>query len=154
MKFRFTLIIILVCTYSLTIKAQSADHKYKALADKVFKLKIKPGDFQEGRIFLTLDTMNAHDFTAPSDYTEYTDPKPLIKKFKHFMRSCKWEGNYYNYHELIDHPLYSSPLHQSFLVNNETNTYKIDIWNSKHDITKIEGITVLKYEMKFENSEF
>jgi len=153
MKRTFIFCIILILNYSTHIEAQSTENKHKALADKVFNLKIKSRDFQHGKVFLTLDTMNAHDFTAPSDYTEYTDPKPLIRKFKHFMQSCNWDGGYFHYGELINSPFYQSTVHLIFFMNDDKNTYRIDIWNSVNDVTKIEGISVAKYLTKIEKTD-
>jgi hypothetical protein len=157
MEKRNRLLIMLCVTTSIMItetQAQCLTRKHIDLANKVFALRIKPSDFQEGNVFLTLDTINSNDINAPTDYTIHKSPKPLLKKFLGFMKSRNWDGGFYNYYELFNSPFYDSPLHQSFLVNDESHTYKIDIWNSKSDTSKIEGITVGKYPVKLEKTPY
>lgn len=139
---------------SLSANAQCETRIHEATAKKVFNLSLNQADFSKSGLFMTLDTINSHDKNAPSSYFEYESAEPLIKSFVKFMESKEFEAGYFNYYELFDNYLYRSPLHQSFMVNDKTNTYKIDIWNNAKDITKIDGITIAKYPMKLERTPY
>lgn len=146
--------IFAMVTLSLSANAQCETRIHEALAKKVFNVTLTRADFSESGLFMTLDTINSHDKDAESSYFEYESAKTLIKSFAKFMKSKKFEGGYFNYYELFDNYLYRSPLHQSFMVNDKTNTYRIEIWNNAKDITKIDGITVAKYPMKLARTPY
>ena len=54
----------------------------------------------------------------------------------------------FNYYELINCSVYPSPLHQSYLINTATNTYKVDIWKNRDIIFKIDGLSIVKLHDK------
>ncbi|MSP70075.1 MAG: hypothetical protein EXR20_07370 [Bacteroidetes bacterium] len=101
-----------------------------------------------------MDTIDGSDLYAPSYYSEYNSPTPVINAFANFIKSKKFDGTFFNYYEVFDIYLYKSPLHQSFLVNDANSTYKIDIWNNAQDITKIDGLNVLKYPTKLARTPY
>ena len=76
--------------------------------------------------------------------------KHAIEIFNQAMTSINVEGNFFNYYEMFNNSLYNSPLHQSYLVNNSKQTYKIDIWNNTTNITKIEGLSIIKLNYQIE----
>jgi hypothetical protein len=148
------LLILIATAFIGKANAQCATREYIDIANKVFKLELNKDDFSSSGLFVTMDTINGHDKNAPSAYTEYSSPEPVIEAFAAFIKSKQFDGNFFNYYELFDNFLYKSPLHQSFLVNDSTNTYKIDIWNNAQDITKIDGLTISKYPMKLAKTPY
>lgn len=148
------LLILIATAFISKANAQCETREYVGIANKVFSLDLNKEDFSSSSLFLTMDTVNGHNKNAPSSYSEYDSPEPVIESFTNFIKSKKFEGTFFNYYELFDNYLYKSPLHQSFLVNDETSTYKIDIWNNAQDITKIDGLTVSKYPMKLQRTPY
>ena len=137
----------------LTATAQCLTRNYVSIANTVFSGKLETSDFA-GNLFITIDTVNSETVAVPSEYTEFSDPAQLIKTFNQAMASIKIDGNYFNYYEHYSNSLYNSPLHQSFLVNNDNYTYRIDIWNNPEDITKIEGLTIVRYSEKLDRTPY
>jgi hypothetical protein len=133
--------------------SQCLTRKHIDIANKVFEGNLKTSDF-EGNLFLTVDTVNSELATFPSDYYEFSDPADLIKTFNKVMKSIKIEGTFFNYYESFNNSLYNSPLHQSFLVNSAKHTYVIDICNYPNDITKIEGLTIVKLNDKKDRNTY
>ena len=146
-KLIFTLIAI---TIVLAAIGQCESRKYISTAQKVFDHKLSSSDLSNGVLFLTIDTIDAST-PGNSEYREYTSSKNMIAEFYHTFDFIKKEGNFFNYYEFINYSVYPSPLHQSFLMNNKTDTYKIDIWNNKENIFKIDGLTIQKLEQKIKN---
>lgn len=138
--------------------AQCVTHKYVGLANKVFTGNLTTDDFKPaaltGNLFLTIDTTQDGDYSTPASYITFTNANELINYFSSFMKSIKVEGNYFNYYEMVNNSLFNSPLHQSFLVNSANNTYLIDIWNNPNDITKIQGLTVVRYDYKLQRTPY
>ena len=138
--------IILGLVFALTVfrsSAQCLTRTYINLANKVFTGNLESKDF-EGKLFLTIDTVNAESPNVPSLYFEFDKSSELIEIFNQAMVSINVEGNFFNYYEMFNNSLYNSPLHQGYLVNNSKQTYKIDIWNNPTNITKIEGLSIIK----------
>ena len=138
--------IILGLILALTVfksSSQCLTRKHIDIANKVFEGKLKAEDF-EGNLFITIDTVSAESPNVPSVYFEFDKSSELIEIFNQAMTSINAEGNFFNYYEMFNNNLYNSPLHQSYLVNNSKQTYKIDIWNNPTNITKIEGLTIRK----------
>jgi hypothetical protein len=127
----------------LTAQAQCLTRTYVNIADDVFSGNLKTSDFA-GNLFITVDTVNSASLQVTSEFYEFTNPDELIKTFNHVMASIKVDGGFFNYYEHFNNSLYNSPLHQSFLVNSANCTYRIDIWNNPNDVTKIEGLTIIK----------
>jgi hypothetical protein len=127
----------------LTAPAQCLTRTYANIANNVFSGNLKTSDFA-GNLFITVDTVNSASTTVPSEYYEFTDPSDLIKTFNQAMASIEIDSTFFNYYEHFNNSLYNSPLHQSFLVNSANYTYRIDIWNNPNDVTKIEGLTIVK----------
>lgn len=145
-KIIFTLIVI-VAFAQITI-AQCETHFYLNIAQSVFNHQIKPSDFPNGRLFLTIDTVDASNPNVKSECIDYYKPADLIKKFYKVFNHIKIEGSFYNYYEFINFSVFPSPLHQSFLINTVNNTFMIDIWNNKDDVLKIDGLTIVKLDSK------
>ena len=144
--------IILGLVFTLTVfrsSAQCLTRTYINLANKVFTGNLESKDF-EGNLFLTIDTVNAESPNVPSLYFEFDKSSELIEIFNQAMTSINAEGNFFNYYEMFNNNLYNSPLHQSYLVNNSKQTYKIDIWNNTTNITKIEGLSIIKLNYQIE----
>jgi len=129
--------------------SQCLTRKHIDIANKVFSGKLKNADF-EGKLFLTIDTVSAESPNVPSVYFEFDKSSELIEIFNQAMTSINVEGNFFNYYEMLNSSLYNSPLHQSYLVNNSKQTYKIDIWNNTTNITKIEGLSIIKLNYQIE----
>lgn len=70
------------------------------------------------------------------------------------MKSIGIIGGFFNYYEFINNSLYNSPLHQSFLVNNSRHTYRIDIWNNPNNVTKINGLSIVRYNELLERTNY
>lgn len=147
-KLIFTLIAI---TIVLAAIGQCETRKYISIAKKVFDHKLSSSDLSNEILFLTIDTIDASNPTQNSEYREYTSSKIVLKDFYQIFDLLKKEGSFFNYYEFINYSLYPSPLHQGFLVNTKTETYKIDIWNNKDNIFKIDGLTIQKLEQKIKN---
>lgn len=137
----------------LTSTAQCLTRNHVDIANTVFSGNLKPADFA-GNVFITIDTVNSERVETASEYTEFSEPAQLIKSFNSAMKSIGIEGNYFNYYEHFNNSLYNSPLHQSFLVNNSKYTYRIDIWNNPEDVTKIEGLTIVRYNEQIERTSY
>jgi len=144
-KFYFFISVILIAGI---IKAQCETRIYIELAQKVFNRHLKSSDFSNETLFITIDTAGFNNIDAIL-YAEQKNPEDIILMFYKTMDSIKIESTFFNYYELINCGIYPSPLHQSFLVNNFEVTFKIDIWNNKDDITKIDGLTIQKYTVKY-----
>lgn len=129
--------------------SQCLTSKYINIANKVFEGNLKSNDF-DGNLFLTIDTVNAESPNVPSVYFECDKSSELIEIFNQAMISIKVEGIFFNYYEMFNNSLYNSPLHQGYLVNNSKQTYKIDIWNNTNNITKIEGLSIIKLNYQIE----
>lgn len=149
---------VLLSLVALTATAQCLTHKYVSIADKVFSGNLTSADFMPsdltGEFFLTIDTTKDGDFATPASYTTFKNPSELIKSYKEFMSSIKVEGDYFNYYEMINNSLFNSPLHQSFLINDENSTYLVDIWNNPNDVTKIQGLTIARYDYKLDKTPY
>lgn len=148
------LTIILVVNFTMIFYSQCKTQTYILLAESVFNKQIREFDFSKETLFLTIDTINSSDFFADRTYVEYTDSKKLIKHFYETIGQIKVEGDFFNYYELINNPVYPSPLHQSYLINTATNTYKVDIWNNHNNIFKIDGLTIVKLKVKYERTPY
>ena len=144
-KLIFTLIAI---TIVLAAIGQCETRKYISIAKKVFDHKLSSSDLSNENLFLTIDTVDALNPNQNSEYKEYTSSKNMIAEFYYTFDFLKKTGNFFNYYELINYSVYPSPLHQSFLMNTKTDTYKIDIWNNKENIFKIDGLTIQKIRAK------
>jgi hypothetical protein len=83
---------------------------------------------------------------------ETENPELIIKNYKRFMKSLEIEGSYYNYYELFNSPFFDSPLHISYIINTKDASYLVRIWTDKDNTSKIEGITVGKYDQKMERT--
>jgi hypothetical protein len=147
------LLVIVLAFFNLVTSAQCLTRKHIDIANKVFEGNLKTSDF-EGNLFLTVDTVNSELATVPSEYYEFNDPADLIKTFNKVMKSIRIEGTFFNYYESFNNSLYNSPLHQSFLVNSAKHTYVIDICNYPNDITKIEGLTIVKLNDKKDRNTY
>ncbi len=141
--------ICLIFLISNIIKGQCKTRIHIDLAKKVFNGQLTKSDFSKDNLFITIDTINSTDFNGFVVYSEQKDPEEIIKMFYNVMNNINLEGSFFNYYELIDCVFYPSPLHQSYLVNNAEVTFKVDIWNNKDDIAKIDGLTIQKYTIKF-----
>ena len=148
-KLIFTLIAV---TIYISTFGQCETRKYISSAQKIFDHKLSSSDFSNEILFLTIDTIDASNPNQNSEYREYTSSKIVLKDFYQIFDLLKKEGSFFNYYEFINYSLYPSPLHQSFLVNTKTDTYKIDIWNNKDNIFKIDGLTIQKLEKKVERT--
>lgn len=148
-KLIFTLIAV---TIYISTFGQCETRKYISIAQKVFDHRLSSSDFSNGVLFLTIDTLDASNPNQNSEYREYTSSKIVLKDFYQIFDLLKKEGSFFNYYEFINYSVYPSPLHQSFLVNTKTDTYKIDIWNNKDNIFKIDGLTIQKLEKKVERT--
>ena len=142
----------LVIMLNSGLHAQST-RKYEYRVQKLFNLELSAADFRKGKVFLTLDTINAQDPNIPSNYIQTYNPDTLVKCFKGFMKSIKIDGNYYHYYELFNSPFYESPLHLSYFINTDVATYHVEIWTDKDDTEKIEGLTVSKMNTKIKKSD-
>lgn len=152
MKTQIFLGLILAFT-SITSYSQCLTRKHINIANKVFEGKLKAKDF-EGKLFLTIDTVNSESLNVSSLYFEFDKSSELIKEFNKAMVSINAEGSFFNYYEMFNNSLYNSPLHQTFQVNNSKCTYVIDIWNNPKNITKIEGLTIRKLSEKQERTNY
>jgi len=151
MKNLFLSLLAIACLNELC-EAQCETRDYFSIAQKVANLQLERTDFADSfSYFLAFTIFDATDQLTASDYYEYNDPDSLKNTFYHFMKSQKWDGYFFNYYELIDNPFFSSKLHQSFLINDSTDTYMIDIWHNKLDFIKINGFTVVKLPKKLIN---
>lgn len=148
-KLIFTLIAV---TIYISTFGQCETRKYISIAQKVFDHQLSSSDFSNEVLFLTVDTIDALNPNQNSEYKEYTSSKIILKEFYQIFDLLKKEGSFFNYYEFINYSVYPSPLHQSFLVNTRTDTYKIDIWNNKDNISKIDGLTIQKLEKKVERT--
>jgi hypothetical protein len=148
-KLIFTLIAV---TIYISTFGQCETRKYISIAQKVFEHQLSSSDFSNEVLFLTIDTIDALNPNQNSEYREYTSSKIVLKEFYQIFDLLKKEGSFFNYYEFINYSVYPSPLHQSFLVNTRTDTYKIDIWNNKDNISKIDGLTIQKLEKKVERT--
>jgi hypothetical protein len=137
----------------LTAQAQCLTRTYVNIADDVFSGNLKTSDFA-GNLFITVDTVNSELATVPSEYYEFSDPSDLIETFNKVMASIEIDSTFFNYYESFNNSLYNSPLHQSFLVNSSKYTYLIDIWNNSNDVTKIEGLTIVKLNDKKDRNSY
>lgn len=137
----------------LSVSAQCLTRTYIDIANTVFSGNLQESDLS-GNLFTTVDTVNSESLKVASEYTEFSEPADLIKEFNQAMSAIKIDGNFFNYYEHFDNSLYNSPLHQSFLVNTLTSTYRIDIWNNPADITKIEGLTIIKYGEQIKRTQY
>jgi len=148
MKKQILITAILALTV-LTTNAQCLTREYISIANKVFTGNLKDSDFA-GTLFVTIDTTNSESLAVASNYFECKTPAEAIKIFTRTMASIKVDGNFFNYYEQINNSFYRVRLHQSFLMNTANYTYKVDIWNNAQDITKIEGLTIMRYNEKLE----
>jgi hypothetical protein len=128
---------------SQNIFSQTQSNEYRV--KKIFNLQINDSDFKKGTVFLTLDTTNAEDLFAPSNFIEVNCPDTIIQCFNGFMQSICPDGTYYHYRELINSPFYQSALILGFFVNTADATYVFQIWTDKDNTDKIEGLTVAKH---------
>jgi hypothetical protein len=149
---KLILIFILAVITTFSTFGQCETRKYISIAQKVFDHRLSSSDFSNEILFLTIDTIDASNPNQNSEYREYTSSKIVLKEFYQIFDLLKKEGSFFNYYELINYSVYPSPLHQSFLVNTKTDTYKIDIWNNKDNIFKIDGLTIQKLEKKVERT--
>jgi hypothetical protein len=149
---KLILIFILAVITTFSTFGQCETRKYISSAQKIFDHKLSSSDFSNEILFLTIDTIDASNPNQNSEYREYTSSKIVLKDFYQIFDLLKKEGSFFNYYEFINYSLYPSPLHQSFLVNTKTDTYKIDIWNNKDNIFKIDGLTIQKLEKKVERT--
>lgn len=147
-----TAFIILFATFFSPKHIFSQNHSNEDRVKKIFHLQINDSDFKKGTVFLTLDTIDAMDINAYSNFIEVNRPDTIIQCFKGFMQSICPEGSYYHYGELINSPFYQSALILSFFVNTENATYGFKVWTDKDNTDKIEGLTVAKYQ-KIEKRE-
>jgi hypothetical protein len=148
--------IIIGLVLTLTVfrsSSQCLTSKYINIANKVFEGKLTAKDF-EGKLFLTIDTVNAESLNVPSLYYEFIESSELIELFNQAMVSINIKGSFFNYYESFNNSLYNSPLHQSFLVNSSKYTYLIHIWNNPKNITKIEGLTISKLNEQQERTNY
>lgn len=152
MKIKILLIIVLGL-FNLISFAQCETRNYIDIANKVFTGNLKNSDF-EGDLFFTIDTVNSERVEVPSSYTEFSDPLKLIESFNQTMKSIGIIGGFFNYYEFINNSLFNSPLHQSFLVNNSRHTYRIDIWNNPNNVTKINGLSIVRYNELLERTNY
>jgi len=137
----------------LTVSAQCLTRNYVGIANTVFSGNLKTSDFS-GNLFITIDTVNSESLKVASEYKEFSDPVELIKTFNTTMQSIGIDGDFFNYYEHYNNSFYNSPLHQSFLVNTFNDTYRIDIWNNPEDISKIEGLTIVRYGSQIERTSY
>lgn len=152
MKTKIFLAVILSLSV-LTASAQCLTRTYIDIANTVFSGNLQESDLS-GNLFITVDTVNSESLKVASEYTEFSEPASLIKEFNQVMAGIKVDGNFFNYYEHFNNSLYNSPLHQSFLVNTINSTYRIDIWNNPADVTKIEGLTIVKYGEQIERTQY
>jgi hypothetical protein len=139
-----------VITISISTFGQCETRKYISISQKIFDHTLSSSDFSNEILFLTVDTVDALNPNQNSEYKEYTSSKTILKDFYQIFDFLKKEGSFFNYYEFINYSVYPSPLHQSFLMNIRTDTYKIDIWNNKDNVFKIDGLTIQKLEKKVE----
>jgi hypothetical protein len=133
---------------------QCETRDYINIAHKVFNHKLSSSDISTGVLFLTIDTVDATNINSKSLYIEYDSARDLVINFYKVFDAIKKDGNFFNYYEFINYSVYPSPLHQSFLINSDIITYKIDIWNNKDDISKIDGLTIQKLQSKVERTPY
>lgn len=146
----FTIVLSLVTSFT---NAQCFTRQYINIAEKVFSEQLTDSDFT-GNLFITIDTANSIDLRVPSLYFECAEASELITIFKNTMSKIKVDGNFFNYYEHFNNTLYNAPLHQSYLINDSSYTYKIDIWNNPEDVTKIEGLTLIRLNQKLQKTPY
>jgi len=138
------LISMFFLVFSNTIESQI---NYFHFAKNIFYKNLSPFDFVDSTSSLILDTFNI--VGNPAEIKEYNDPTLLIEDLYKIMDIVNKEEFFYDYEEFINDSFFQRPLHVRFYVNSKTNTFCVNVWVSKEDISKIESVSILKHETKF-----
>ena len=122
--------------------------QYSCLVRRVMSGNICKEDFRDSSIFLTLDTINAADIFAYSNFLETNNPQEIITSFTNFLTYINPDTSLGYYGENIESVFHDCRNVLYGVFNSKEHSYVLNLWMDKNNPLLIEGITIAKREEK------